>query len=482
MENLLGYVLGGLPLLGLLLWWWNEIWYVFPINFRFSGDNCAKLPPGHMGLPYFGEMFTFFWYFKILRRPDDFINYKRRKYGDGVGLYRSYLFGSPSIIAFLPSVNKFILQSDDKFILEWPNVETVGSKSLVAVHGKAHARLRSYVTTAINQPDALRRIAAQVQPAMVAALQSWAESGKINAYKETKKVTFENIGKLFGSLKPGPMLDTMDKLFYGLVKGIRAQPLNFPGTAYHHALQCRKKLDTIFRGVLLEKKRNNKDKNGITNDLMDGLMEIRDEEGNQLSEEEVVDNIVSLVVAGYESTSSVSMWAIYYLAKFPQVLKKLREENMAICKNKGDFITSEDVSKLKYTNKVVEETIRMANVAQVMFRLVTKEVEYKGYRIPKKWKVVLWTRYLHTDPQNFEDPLCFNPDRWNNSAKPGTYQVFGGGSRICAGNMLARLQLALLLHHLSVGYKWELINPEATMTYLPHPVPADGIEVSFNKI
>lgn len=62
----------------------------------------------------------------------------------------------------------------------------------------------------------------------------------------------------------------------------------------------------------------------MTNDLMDGLMQIKDDEGSKLSDQEVIDNIVSLVVAGYSSTSLASMWAIYYLAKYPKVLRKLQ--------------------------------------------------------------------------------------------------------------------------------------------------------------
>ncbi|KAJ6882101.1 hypothetical protein NC651_028651 [Populus alba x Populus x berolinensis] len=74
-------------------------------------------------------------------------------------------------------------------------------------------------------------------------------------------------------------------------------------------------------------------------------MQIEDDEGSQLSDQEVLDNIAGLVIA--------STWAIYYLAKYPHVLAKLREENTALCKNKkGDFITREDVAKLKNTNKV----------------------------------------------------------------------------------------------------------------------------------
>ncbi|KAF8390282.1 hypothetical protein HHK36_024807 [Tetracentron sinense] len=409
-------VLGVLPLMMWLLWSWNELRFLAPLKAR---SSATKLPPGHMGLPYFGEMLTFLWYFKILRRPDDFIKFKQDRYGDGVGMYRTYLFGSPAIITCSPSITKFVLQSADLFRTS-PSIELVGPNCLVAVHGKPHTRLRSYVSNAINRPEALKRIALHVQPRIVSSLQSWAEKGTVRAFDEVRKVTFENIGKLFVSFEPGPILDTLDQCFAGLLSGMRAQRLNFPGTAYHHALQCRKKLIAIFR-TELEKKKKNGNGSETTNDLMDGLMHIRDEEGKKLSDDEVLDNIAGFVVAGYETSSLVSMWALYYLAKFPNVLRRLREENMAISKNKkGDFIYHEDISQMKYTNK---------------------------------------------------EP-----------AKPGTYNVFGGGPRICPGNMLARMQLAIFLHYLAIGYKWELINPDAKITYLSHPKPEDGVEIAFSKI
>lgn len=125
------------------------------------------------------------------------------RYGDGVGMYRIHLFGKPSVIVFLPTVSKFVFRDDKSFILEWPNVELVEEKSLVSVHRNAHIRLRSFVSRSINQPDALRQITLVVQLQMISALQSWIEHDKIIAYKELKKVTFENIGMNFASFEPG---------------------------------------------------------------------------------------------------------------------------------------------------------------------------------------------------------------------------------------------------------------------------------------
>uniref|UniRef100_A0A453QPT3 Ent-kaurenoic acid oxidase 1 n=1 Tax=Aegilops tauschii subsp. strangulata TaxID=200361 RepID=A0A453QPT3_AEGTS len=246
---------------------------------------------------------------------------------------------------------------------------------------------------------------------------------------------------------------------------------------------CRQKLNAFFREVL--EARKNVDN---CDDLMSGLMHIEDEQGKKLSDEEVVDNIVSLVMAGYESTASAIMWATYHLAKSPSALAKLRDENIALVKSKGGStlasltITRDDIPKMKYTTKVVEETIRMANISSMVYRVANKDVEYHGYTIPKGWPVVVWLRSLHTDPNYYQDPLTFNPDRWDEPAKTGTYQVFGGGYRICPGNMLARLQVTIMLHHLSIGYEWELLNPDAKINYLPQPRPMDGASMAFRKL
>ncbi|KAL3722074.1 hypothetical protein ACJRO7_034431 [Eucalyptus globulus] len=365
MGAVLGWILGLIPLLGWLLWWWNEIWY---------------LPPGQMGFPFFGEIFTFLWHFKNFCHSDEFINSKRRKYDPPC----------------FPSISKFIFRDEDAFLPEWPNVDLVGTNSIVAVHGKAHARLRSFVLNAVNRPDALHGITAFIYQIVL----------KVSlvfkfVYLLCLQLTFEIIGKLFMSFEPGPQLDEVYWLLHEMVKGIKAQPVN--STKLHITCQ----VEAIFE--VEPEKRKSQSEETVT-DLMDGIRQIKDEEGKKLSDQEVLDNIIIL------------------------------EENMSISQNKnGEFITSQDVA---------EETSRMAYIGAFKFRLSfamrIPEI-YVGYRISKGRKVSLWLQYLHTNPEKI------------GSAKPEAYQVFGGESRICAGNMLARMQLAILLHHLSVGYKWELV-------------------------
>ncbi|KAF7081993.1 hypothetical protein CFC21_085883 [Triticum aestivum] len=386
------------PLLALVLWHCTDVFHraAFTLNPAHRG---RRLPPGHMGIPVLGESAAMMWYFKVARRPDGFVEAKRKAYGEGSNIYRTHLFGSPAVIVCSPAANKFVLQSTDSFAGRWPMPELLGLTSLPNIEGRQHTRLRGCIVAAVNQPEPLRTFARMVQPRVEAALRTWADKGTIIAVPEMKKVMFGNICKTFISLDPSPFTEKMEKLFVGLVDGIMAFPLNIPGTASHHGLMCRRKLNAVFREEL-ERRRAKKttaatlgDRQQEDGDLMSRLMETQDEQGKKLSDDEVVDSIGSLVMAAYESTATAAMWASYHLAKSPDILAKLREP-----------------------------------------------------------------------------------------AKPGTYRPFGGGYRACAGNMMARLQITIMLYHLSLGCEWKLLNPNARTVYFPTPRPEDNAPMAFSRL
>ena len=181
-----GLVLGAAPLLCLAVWHSADAWYRAAFFLRHGGRR--RLPPGHMGLPFLGETLSLLWYFKLARRPDDFIGAKKSAYGSAAGMYRTHLFGSPSIVACSPAANKFVLQSADSFGIRWPVPELVGITSVVNVEGSSHARLRGFILAAINRPSSLQTIATVVQPRVVAALGTWADKGTIVAATEIRKV------------------------------------------------------------------------------------------------------------------------------------------------------------------------------------------------------------------------------------------------------------------------------------------------------
>jgi ent-kaurenoic acid hydroxylase len=152
-------------------------------------------------------------------------------------------------------------------------------------------------------------------------------------------------------MEPSPLTVKMDQWFTNLVAGLRAFPLDFPGTACHDARKCRRKLNAVFQEELEARKNTTKK----YDDVMSGFMELEDEQGKKLSDDEVVDNIVSVVVAGYESTASAIMWATYHLAKSPDILAKLRVRNIYIFVIPYIPITDVGQSNLFASNNIIEK-------------------------------------------------------------------------------------------------------------------------------
>ncbi|KAJ0985896.1 hypothetical protein J5N97_004252 [Dioscorea zingiberensis] len=476
----IGGVAALLPLLFWSLRWFNEWRFVGGLSSR---NGPEKLPPGCMGWPLIGEMLDFLWCFKFARKPDDFISKRKSRYGD-TGIYRTHLFGHPVIVTCSPEWNKQVLGSwteDGSLSSGWPSSELIGNSSVAIVDGSLHKGLRRSLMQAINSPSALDFHLRTAQPVFISALEEWASKRKIVAFDETKAVTFRIICNALVSFKSMALLDKMESLYRGTMAGLRAMTINIPGTAFHHALKCRKELSRI----LLDEMRKRRNEEIHHSDFMQTLMDYTDENGNRLSDVEVLDNIFSLILGGYESTSNVMTWALYYLAKYPEILEKLKKETLAIreLKSKDALLTYEDIKKMKYTSKVVEELIRLANVSPFIFRRVKKDVIIDEFKFPQNWKVIVWIRTIHIDSRYYEDPLTFNPDRWNDvKPKAGTYSVFGAGMRYCPGNNFARHQLMMLLYHACLDYRWELLNPEAGIVFQPHQRPRDGAEMLFSRV
>ncbi|GFY92147.1 cytochrome P450, family 708, subfamily A, polypeptide 3 [Actinidia rufa] len=108
---------------------------------------------------------------------------------------------------------------------------------------------------------------------------------------------------------------------------------------------------------------------------------------------------------------------------------------------------------------VINETVRLGNIAPMILRKVTKDVELKGYTVPSGWLVMVSTLSTHLDPTMHEDPLSFNPWRWEGQelhAGSKNFMAFGGGVRLCVGAEFAKLQTAIFIHHLVSKYRWEI--------------------------
>ncbi|KAI4295086.1 hypothetical protein MLD38_040643 [Melastoma candidum] len=155
-------------------------------------------------------------------------------------------------------------------------------------------------------------------------------------------------------------------------------------------------------------------------------------------------------------------------------------------------LTLKEYRQMEYLSNVTDETLRLISFSLMAFREARQDVEINGYIIPKGWKVLLWFRSVHLDPEIYPNPKRFNPSRWKvklskifpliSHQPPGTFLPFGGGGRLCPGNDLAKLEIAIFLHHFLLNYRVERIDPKGPTQYLPHTRPKDNGLARIRKL
>lgn len=232
-------------------------------------------------------------------------------------------------------------------------------------------------------------------------------------------------------------------------------------------------LDRIAYRIIQQRRRSNTD----TGDLLSMLLSARDEDtGHGMSDQQLRDEVVTLFVAGHETTANALTWTLHLLSSHPRVEARLRSELGEVLA--GRRPTFEDLPRLTYTRMVFEEALRLYPPAWVLFRKAVVEDEIGGFRIPPRAIVLMSPYVTHRRSDLFERPDQFEPERFSEERSaqrpPFAYFPFGGGPRICMGNHFALMegQIALAMLLQSFGFApvpGRHVMAEAMVTLRPPP-------------
>ena len=218
--------------------------------------------------------------------------------------------------------------------------------------------------------------------------------------------------------------------------------------------QVRVRMRTVIAETVREHRRIGHDQG----DLLSALVQARDETtGDPLTDEEIHDQVMTLLIGGTETTASTLAWACYFLAEHPEVADRLHREVDEVVS--GRVPSLDDVSKLDYTRRMLTETLRLCPPAWLLSRTTTSEVELAGRRLGAG-TIVFYSPYvLGHNPALYDDPERFDPDRWlpeRASAVPrGAMLAFGAGSRKCIGDSFGMTEAILTLA--AVASRWRLL-------------------------
>lgn len=450
------------------------------------GEKQYSLPPGDLGWLYIGNMWSFLRAFKS-HDPDSFISNFVSRFGR-TGMYKAFMFGSPSVIATTPETCRRILTDDDCFKPGWPRstTELIGRKSFIGISFEEHKRLRRLTAAPVNGNEALSVYTKYIEDIVISSLNKWATMGEIEFLTELRRLTFRIIMYIFLSSESEPVMEALEREYTTLNYGVRAMAINLPGFAYHKALKARKNLVAIFQSIVDERKKQRQCSAPIKKkDMMDALLNVEDEHGRKLTDEEIIDVLLMYLNAGHESSGHTAMWATIFLQENPEYLEKAKAEQEKIVKERPPTqtgLTLKEIREMEYLSKVIDETLRVITFSLTVFREAKTDVNVGGYTIPKGWKVLVWFRSVHLDPEIYANPKEFNPSRWDDFIpKAGSFLPFGAGSRLCPGNDLAKLEIAIFLHHFLLNYKLERLNPGSPVMYLPHTRPVDNCLARIKK-
>jgi cytochrome P450 len=349
---------------------------------------------------------------------------------------------------------------------------------LLTNEGKAWQHQRSLIQPAFRRENILS-YAPVITSAACQLLGNWKDGESRNVHEDMMAVTLQIVAQcLFGAAvtgvaeRVGKAMQVVTDRFLTDAGQALLLPFDLPDFLAPARRRAIKDLNKIIHDILRERRNSNQ----ARGDLLDTLLQVRDAEGNPMSDAQLRDEVMTLFLAGHETTAIALSWTCLLIAKNPEIEAKLTEEIREVLGDREPAI--EDIPRLRYTEMILKESMRLYPAVWGIGRRAIGDCEIGGYRVAAGTNVFILQFLTHRDPRFFPDPETFNPERWREDpVRSGkiprfAYFPFGGGPRVCVGAAFAMLEATLLLAMIQQRFHLELepgyeVKPVATVTLRP---------------
>jgi cytochrome P450 len=327
----------------------------------------------------------------------------------------------------------------------------VGEQSMVMFSGERHKRSRQLLMPPFHG-ERMRNYGKLICDIAADVASKWSVDRPFVARSAMQEVTMRVILQAVFGLDDGPRLQALRPLLASVLDMINS-PLRSSmlfvkwmqqdwgsWSPWGRMKQLQRKIDDLIYAEI-EERRLQPDANRT--DILSLMMAARDENGQPMTNQELRDELMTLLVAGYETTATALAWAFYWIHHLPSVRQKLLQELDSLGENPDPM----EISRLPYLSAICQETLRIYPVAMQTFaRQVLTPVELMGHQL-EPGTVVFGSIYLtHRREDLYPEPLQFKPERFlERQFSPYEYLPFGGGSRCCIGLALAQLEMKLVL-------------------------------------
>ncbi|MFT4519644.1 MAG: cytochrome P450 [Halioglobus sp.] len=292
-----------------------------------------------------------------------------------------------------------------------------------------------------------------------------------------KKITLDLAATIFLGMDLGAEADRISEAFETTVAASMPKiPLAIPGTLLWKGIRARNYMCKYFLAQIPEKRA------GEATDMFSLLCRATDEDGNQYTDQEVVDHIIFLMMAAHDTTTSTLTSMTYALARHPEWQKKLLEEVEGLG---VEELSYKDLDKLELTEWVMKEALRMYPPLSTLPKFNVKPFEFEGRSIPAGAVVATYPIHTHymdeywSDPTSF-DPMRFSDERAEHKKHSYCWVPFSGGAHMCIGLHFAIMQVKQVMFEMLKQYQWSVLEGyEMPVQQSPISKPRDGLPVVF---
>lgn len=432
--------------------------------------------PGKTGLPILGDTYA------VMTKLHDYLDRKYAKYGP---VFRFRIPGVEAVVMLGPEANRLVFQNEKKQFsnfLAWDFLfRNLFDNNLLERDFASHKRTRKAIQLAFKR-EAIEGHIEIMNPIMQRSLANWETGRPIKAMEHVKSLLLDLGANVFLGIQIGEESDKLNQAFVDIVNGtadpFKRKELFF--SPFAKGVKGRKILSQFVFDNIDERRR----KEG--RDIFSQLCHLEDEHGNLFSDEAVRDQIIFVLFAAHDTTTSALSAVLYELASDNAWQETLREEIRGLEKSE---LTFEDLEKLEKTGWTFKEALRMYPALSGMPRYALEGFEFKGYQIPDNTPVLVFPLFSHymeeywTEPYKF-DPKRFSPEREEHKKDFFQYAPFGGGAHKCLGLHFAETQAKMFLFHLLRNYR---VSKDTSMTRYkynnaPLTFPTDGLPLTFTRL
>ncbi|MFF4257255.1 cytochrome P450 [Streptomyces sp. NPDC001663] len=399
---------------------------------------------------------------KLVSDPLAFMS-RLREYGDVVRLK----LGPKTVYAPTTPALTGALALNPDFIIAGPLWESLegllGKEGVATANGPRHRRQRRTIQPAFKL-DAIPAYGPVMEEEAHALTERWQPGETIDCTSESFRVAVRIAARCL--LRGDYMDERAERLCVALAtvfRGMYRRMVVPLGPLYNLPLPPNRKFNRALADLhllvdeIVAERRASGQK---PDDLLTALLEAKDENGDPIGEQEIHDQVVAIVTPGSETVASTIMWLLQVLAEHPEHADRVRDEVESVTGGVRP-VAFEDVRKLRHTNNVVVEAMRLRPAVWILTRRAVTDTELGGYRIPAGADIVYSPYAIQRDPESYKDNLEFDPDRWLpdrvKDVPKHAMAPFSVGNRKCPSDHFSMAQLSLITAALSAKYRFEQV-------------------------